>query len=297
MSSTRGLIFDQTKKIVDERDEDNHDELVSAFLGDVRQTKTYHLFYLAVFQAGMMLIDKFLFGHTARSILAYQVVWLGFATSLLQVRPYVLFCVLLSQTMVDKYTRDLWACNSSDDRSWLDMAKEYQQLELDISNIWYRVNLLVFVPPIPFLTFAVLHFLSDVHFVAGWMCALYLAMMGGLAATSVLVPIARISSMFNSSAAFKGKLTKKRGSMSIRAVARSFTGTLRSSQKRPKDLQEYGVLLDYLQGHKFSVHVGLPWIYMFAISKESITGFFFSFMVKLPLVVSAFIALRNNFWK
>jgi len=282
MSSTRGLIFDQTKKIVDKKNEDNHDELVSAFLGDVRQTKTYHLFYLAAFQAGMLLIDKFLFGHTARTILAYQLVWLGFATSLLQVRPYILFCVLLSQTMVDKYTKDLCACNSSDDRSWLDMTKEHQELELDISNIWKDVNLLVFVPPIPFLTFAVLHFLSDDNFVAGWTCALYLAIMAGLATTSVLVPIARISSMINSSAAFKGKLTKKRGSMSIRAVARSFAGTLRSSQKRPHDLEEYGVLLDYLQGHKFSVHVGLPWIYMFAISKESITGFFFFFHGEAP---------------
>lgn len=168
-------------------------------------------------------------------------------------------------------------------------------LELDISNIWYRVNLLVFVPPLPFLILAVLHFIADDNFVAGWLTALWLALMAGLATTSVLVPMARISSMFNSSAAHKGKPTVKRGSMSIRAVARSFAGNLRSS-RRSNDLQEYGVFLEYVQGHRFCVHVGLPSIYMFAISKESVAGFFFSFMVKFPLVVSAFLALRNDFW-
>jgi len=173
------------------------------------------------------------------------------------------------------------------------MVKEHNELELDISGIWIKVNLLVFVPPIPFLTFAVLHLVTDPNFKAGCVTALFLAITAGSAFMSLLIPIARISSMFCSTAAYKGKPTDKRGRMSIRAVTRSLAGALRSS--KPGDVQDFGVLLEYVQGHQFGVPVGLPGVFLFIITKRSVASFFFSFMVKFPILISAFLALRNSF--
>jgi len=293
MSSTKGLIYEKTKAMIDENGEEECDELVHAFLGDISVTQKKHYYYLMVFQAVMLLIDIFLLGLTVRNVVAYQVVWLGFAMSFLQVRPYIILCVLLSETMIDRFIRRLIACNETKSSLWLQMVKEHNELELDISGIWIKVNLLVFVPPIPFLTFAVLHLVTDPNFKAGCVTALFLAITAGSAFMSLLIPIARISSMFCSTAAYKGKPTDKRGRMSIRAVTRSLAGALRSS--KPGDVQDFSVLLEYVQGHKFGVPVGLPGVFLFIITKRSVASFFFSFMVKFPILISAFLALRNSF--
>merc|ERR1712060_1024155 len=121
----------------------------------------------------------------------------------------------------------------------------------------------------------------------------FLIILGNLFLITVLMYIADISSMFNDGSAHKGKpesITK--GSASILAVARSYVHEI-PPRNRQED-QEYMIFLEYVQAHEVSVHLGIPGYMMFGITKRTVSQFFFDATVKFPLLVSLFLAIREQ---
>lgn len=275
-------------------------DLAEGFVSDVAKTREAHKWYLFYFQAMLFFVDYFVMEATMRWIIWYQFAWLGFSSCILQVRPAVIYASLLSQAMVDYYTRELvaWAQGKEiDDNStcsWIDWAGMHRCLELDISNLWREVNTTVFLPIMPFLVFGILHVTTDGEFVRGSIVATVLVVLGCLMLSSLLSPIARISSMFNSQSAFRAETgqMKTRGRTSIAAVARKLA--IQDKSRTAEESQEYGIFLEYVLSHKVRVVLGFRGLFFIGVDQRFVVRFFWEFAFKLPLVVSFFIALRSR---
>jgi len=300
LSHHTGVLFIKTEKLKDKYG-DTCLDIILDFQKSVAKTRRNHMYYFFAFQILMFLIDRYTFQTRVRWTIFYQFVWWGFGTSLIQVRPGITYCALLSQAFVDCYIKLI--LDSREERkitnlqpaefspSWKDLAQMHHELELDISDIWIKVNTLAFVPALPFLTFSVLHFLTDKNFTYGCIISAVLLAVAGSFLVGVLMPIGNISSMFNSCAAFKGRVRSTRGSMSVTAVARSFVN---EQQRTGEEDREYHIFLDYVQGHTVRVFLGLPGIWMVPITKATVTGMMWEIFFKFPFIVSLFLALRNT---
>merc|ERR1740121_499787 len=267
----------------------NRGELASAFTTRVQWLETAHVWYLVAFQLAMLLIDWIVFDMKIRWVIWYQFAWLGFGAVLLQVRPSILYAVLLSQMLIDGYIRDLLQIRK--DRRWLDWAAKHRELELKIFELWKEMNGLVFLPCAPFLVFAALHIVSDSNLVRGSFTALFLTVLAAITLNSVLSPIASISTMFSSPSAYRGILTEKTGRMSIAAVVRSLVD---EPSRSSEEDQRYGIFLQYVQGSKIRVMVGIPHVCMVGIDSQFVARFLWGSAVKFPFVVSVVLAIRNS---
>merc|ERR1712137_545026 len=169
------------------------------------------------------LVDTFLFVKSARWIVFYQFVWLGFAPCILYVMPFMRYCVHLSSSMIDNYIARMMRLRDEGAISWTQLAEDHRTLERELCDLWIRVNCLTLVPAAPYYAMAALHFFSDEKFDRGSIVASCLLIFGSLVVLNRLSSIASLHTQCNSAAAFKGK--EKSGhhaKMSIRAVVRSY---------------------------------------------------------------------------
>mmetsp|Transcript_16170 Transcript_16170/g.50860 ORF Transcript_16170/g.50860 Transcript_16170/m.50860 type:complete len:444 (-) Transcript_16170:46-1377(-) len=256
-----------------------------------RRTKYRHIAMAVAFQVFMCGVDVFLKGYTVRWTLMYQVLWGSFTTTIVQVRPLVKFCVFLSQTLVDVYIELM-----RDRRgSWLELLEWHRELELDLLQLWGKVNLHVFMPSLPFASLSLIHLIADQDESSGLIVASFLLALSGLVLVSILQPIAKVSSMLNSRLAFKSQPReglRKPGSMSVVAVARSLA--LEREERAACEDQRYTTFLEYVQGGQTTLALGIPGYFMLPISSATVASVFFAFILKLPLFVSLFLAARHR---
>jgi len=274
---------------------------------DAKQSMVRHIGWLCLFQSVMCLVDTFLFVKSFRWIVAYQFVWLGFAACIVNVMPFIRYCVHLSSSMIDNYITRMMRLRDEGAISWTQLAEDHRTLERQLCDLWIRVNCLTLVPAAPYFAMAALHFLSDKNSTEGCIVASCLIIFGSVVVINRLSSIAGLSSMCNSGVAFKGKERRGQHSkMSIRAVARSYINEFQDegSPKKPRnakseleDKMEYMIFLEYLDNHDITVHIGIPGICMAGITRDSLARTFFDIVVKLPLVVSWLVANKGSFLK
>jgi len=194
-----------------------------------------------IIQVVVFLVERYMYKYPLRLCVFLQIMWLTFAAMFGNVRPVINYLAVLSQTMIDCYITQL--LRTKETKDWALLAQQHRQLELSLCELWEpSICPLIIAPCMPFIFFAILHILSgpdqgELIFAA---CLLFVA---GIVLWMTLRPIARISTMWSASVAFKGvgstsaadesfrdqvktckeKHRKRPGSLSIRAVARSFT--------------------------------------------------------------------------
>jgi len=270
--------------------------LVDDFLKSTQRIIWKHAVYVILFQLSMLVFDSIFSGFTTAWCVLYQMFWFGFGASLLQVRPVVMFAVKLSQTMVDEFIWEIEAgrtyCIERQHRplSWVQLATQHHRLERELSDLWRDVNLLAFFPGVPFLIFGFLHFLGDTSLFHAVFLGAYCWMSAGIFHICCLSPIASVSSMFNTSAAFKAPDPTKHA-RSIHAVVRRFANEVRTQ----KEQQEYNMMLQYVATHKISVYIGIPKIVMARVDRSHIESMFYTVTFKLPTFLALLFAVRKYF--
>merc|ERR1712135_175300 len=178
----------------------------------------------------------------------------------------------LSQTMVDEFIWEIEAgrtyCIERQHRplSWVQLATQHHRLERELSDLWRDVNLLAV-------------FLGA-----------YCWMSAGIFHICCLSPIASVSSMFNTSAAFKAPDPTKHA-RSIHAVVRRFANEVRTQ----KEQQEYNMMLEYVATHKISVYIGIPKVVMVGVDRSHIESMFYTVTFKLPTFLALLFAVRKYF--
>jgi hypothetical protein len=268
--------------------------LVKNFLSSIQRTLRTHAVYLILFQLSMLMFDSVFSGFTAAWCVIYQMLWFGFGAAILQVRPVVMFAVKLSHMMVDGFIWEIEAgrqyCDAENCRSlsWVEIASEHHELERELSDLWKEVNLLACFSGVPFLIFGFLHFLGDKTLTHAIVLGSYCWVCGGLFHICCLSPIASVSSMFNTSAAFKAPDEVKHA-RSIHAVVRRFAGEVRTE----KEQQEYNMMLEYVASHKIKVYIGIPKILMVGIDRSHIENLFYLVTFKLPTLMAVLFAVRK----
>jgi len=299
----RGTICNLHKKCF----ENTNEAWKARLTKDARQSIIRHIGWLCLFQLVVCAFDKFVFVRSFRWIVAYQVIWLGFAASIVNVMPFIKYCVHLSSSMIDNYITRMMRLRDEGAISWKQLAEDHRTLECDLCDLWIHLNCLTLVPLAPFFAMAALHFFSDENFMKSCIVASCLIIFGSLVVINRLSSIAGLSSMCNSGVAFKGKERQGQHSkMSIRAVARSYinefqdAGSLnkpRNAKGEVEDKMEYMVFLEYLDNHDVTVHIGIPGVCMVGITRDFLAQTIFGIVVKLPLVVSWLVACKGSFLK
>lgn len=271
--------------------------LLEALKRDGLATKVYHICFAVAFQVAMFLFDYYLKQYPMRWILCYQVLWFSFSTTIVQVRPLLKFSVFLSRTLVDLYIEVLRKRKDS----WLQLLEWHRQLELDLLELWGRVNLHAVLPSTPFISLSLLHLMEDSsvdpNVVAGAKVATFLLAVAGLVLVCTLMPIAKVDSMLNSGLAFKAQPPRKGGlrkpgGMAIVAVARSLA--LERPPRTPEEDQQYATFLEYVQGGEFHVALGVPGYFMVPITSSTVVSIFTTFILKFPLFMSLFLTARER---
>jgi len=258
---------------------------------DGRQTRAKHIYLAIGFQAVMFVFDASVKNYTIRWILWYQLLWFSISTTILQVRPLIKFSVFLSRTLVDIYIELVREKRSS----WLELLEWHRELELDLLKLWGKVNLHTAVPSLPFASFSLIHFIVDQDGTSGIIIATFCLTVAGLVFITILQPISKVSSMLNSSLAIKSEPReglRRPGSMSVVAVARSFAQE-KTARSAAED-QQYAIFLEYVQGRRTTLAVGLPGIFMLPISSNTVASLSATFLFKLPLFVSLFVTVRQH---
>jgi len=286
---------------------------------DYHKNRTYvfkkHLFFLALLQGALFVYDYCFFGLTLRLSFLFQLIWLGFSPALLQVRPMVQYLVMLSKTRIKAFICVLEERRASRNEcvetrktsepndSWCSIAAEHRKLELDISNLWKQVSLgLVLATPLPFATLSFLHLVADNpdQLVLDKKIALLLAVLAGMFLVGNLFPIASISSMFNSSSAFKGvrdgvqlkDTVQKTDSVSIAAVVRSYVAEI--PERTTQENTEYNIFLDQVESHKIKIFLGIRGFVMFGIDRFFVFELLLKFVVQMPMFCVLLLGVRDK---
>uniref|UniRef100_A0A7S1A761 Uncharacterized protein n=1 Tax=Noctiluca scintillans TaxID=2966 RepID=A0A7S1A761_NOCSC len=280
------------QQLLDGRDDAEDTELVARlccvrrFLAKVRWTKVRHAVYLLGLHAMALACDWYL-GCSVAWLALDQAMWLGFCPNLTHVRPVVVYGVHLSQAMVDDYMYMLrnarrWKRDHVPPRlSWLHVARRHRELELTMSDLWMDINLLALFPALPVIGFGLLRAIGDPSQWGKWTWVGWL-IVGGWMEVCILNPIAKVPSMFNTSAAFKSRIRErsKAGSHSIHSLVRSYC-----VEDPPRDAQEqedYGICLHFVSTRRVKVFVGIPGVLMCGIDRHLVSQLFWNVSLKLP---------------
>jgi hypothetical protein len=263
---------------------------VGRFLAEVRWTKVRHVAYLLGFQA-MAFFGDWYVGASAAWLALDQAMWLGFCPCFVQVRPVVVYGVHLSQAMVDDYIYMMryarrWRRDQVPQRvSWLQVAQRHRDLELTMSDLWMQINLLALFPTVPVISFGLLRAVGDSRLWATWTWVGML-IVGGWMQVCILNPIAKVPSMFNTSAAFKSRMRarSKAGSHSIHSLVRSYC-----VEEPPRDAQEqeeYDMCLHFVSSRRVKVYIGMPGVLMCGIDRRFVSQLFWNVSLKFPAVIT-----------
>lgn len=183
----------------------------------------------------------------------------------------------------------------------MQLLEWHRQLEIDLLELWVKVNLHTLMPAVPFFSVALTHFLCDANQDTGIWVGTFLLTVALLVVVFLLQPISKLGSQFNSALAFKGipqaqfhgdvRSYRRPGGLAIHAVVRSLANEPQT--RSPAEDQQYAIYLEYVQ-KPFNVALGIPGQVMAVVDKNLLDSVVSFAIWKLPLLVTVFMSLRGK---
>lgn len=242
-----------------------------------------HLVFLALFHVVVFLVSRLLLLQTVRMCFFYQLAWLGCGAVTTLIVPTVQYAFHLSNAMIENYINDLVFLRDPtrcDRTSWPELARSHLELEHAICHLWYKINLMMFMPGVPFWTFALLHALCETNILIKRTMAISLAIVGVVASFLVVSKVSRIPKRFNSTAAYRGSGSGEK-SRCIVACVRSL-----GEAANEKESAEFGIFLKFLQDDQIRLWGSVFLLGSFGIDERFVSRMMHDIFVKLPLLAT-----------